>query len=131
MEERFIEFRGGPSRSGAERIKISLDRRGVFNVNHVAVRKLEKPEAVTLLFDIHKRVIGIKPAEPWQPNAFPLRVKNKMKTRCINARSFCKHFDINVHRTIEFNNAKVGEDGILRLNLEDITIIGLEKKKDA
>lgn len=129
-EERFIEFRGGPSRSGAVRIKVSLNARGVFNLNHVAVRKLEQAEAVVLFYDVHKRVIGIKPTEPWQLNAFPLRIKNKMKTRTLNARSFCKHFDIKVHRTIEFNNARLGEDGVMRLNLNDTTVIGKEPNPD-
>lgn len=125
-DERFIEFRGGPSRSGTKRIKISMNHRGVFNLNHVAVRKLEHAEAVTLHYDAHKRVIGIKPAEPWRLNAFPLRVKSKMTTRTLNARSFCKHFDIKVLRTIEFTNARVGDDGVLRLDLNDITVIGKE-----
>lgn len=124
--ERLIEFRGGPSRSGAARIRVTLDSRGVFTLNNIAVRKLENAEAVTFYYDVHKRVIGIKPAEIWRTNAFPLRVRNKMNIRIICAIAFCKHFDIKVTRTIEFNNAKVGEDGVLRLDLNDITVIGKE-----
>ena len=124
--ERLIEFRGGPSRSGAARIRVTLDSRGVFNLNTIAVRKLDNAEAVTFYYDVYKRVIGMKPAEIWRTNAFPVRVLNKMKIRTICAIAFCKHFDIKVTRTIEFNNAKVGEDGVLRLDLNDITVIGKE-----
>ncbi|MDM7921176.1 MAG: hypothetical protein QUS14_02660 [Pyrinomonadaceae bacterium] len=129
MEERFMEFRGGPSRAGAERIKVSLNSRGVFYLNYVGIRKLGNPEAVSLLYDAHKRIIGIKPTEAWRPNAFPLRAKNDKRTHWIGGIPFCRHFDIKVMRTIQFNNARVGDDGILRLNLEDITIIGMEKKR--
>ena len=128
MDERFIEFKGAPSRSGRARPKVTLNHRGVFHMNRTAARKLREADAVTLHFDIHKQIIGIRPADTKMPNAFPLKIKDENLSRVINASSFCKHFDIKVTRTVEFNNAVTDTDGMLRLNLADTTTIGREKR---
>lgn len=125
MEERLIEFKGGPSRPRQKRTRVTLNNRGVFFLNTVAVAALKKAEAVKLFYDPHKQVIGLQPTIGLEPNSFPVRVKDRNLNRTINAVSFCKHFDIKVLRTIEFNNVQTGEDGIMRLRLTDTTIIGL------
>lgn len=129
MDERFIEFKGGPARPRRKRSKVTLNSRGVFLLNSVAASSLKKPEAVKLFYDPHKQVIGLQPATDRESNSFPLRVKDEMMNRTINASSFCKHFDIKLLRTVEFNNPQMGDDGIMRLNLTDTTIIGREPAK--
>jgi len=126
MEERFIEFKGGPRRPRQKRTRVTLNNRGVFFLNTVAVAALKKAEAVKLFYDPHKQVIGLQPTIALEPNSFPFRVKDRNLNRIINAVSFCKHFDIKVLRTVEFNNVQTGEDGIMRLRLTDTTVIGLE-----
>jgi hypothetical protein len=126
MEERLIEFKGGPSRPRQKRIRVTFNNRSVFFLNTVAVAALKKAEAVKLFYDPHKQVIGIQPAIALEPNSFPFRVKDRNLNRTINAAAFCKHFDIKVLRTVEFNNIRTGEDGIMRLRLTETTIIGRE-----
>lgn len=96
----------------------------LFRLNTTAVTALKKAEAVKLFYDPHKQVIGLQPATTLETNSVPLRVKDEALNRTINASSFCKHFDIKVRRTVEFNNVRTGDDGIMRLYLTDTTIIG-------
>lgn len=126
MEERFIEFRGGPSRPRQKRTKVTLNSRGVFWLNQAAAAALETSEAVKLFYDPHKQVIGIQQSAPLEPNSFPMRPKRTDETYTVNAISFCKHFDIKVLRTVEFNNIRTEADGIMRLRLTDTTIVGRE-----
>lgn len=125
MDERLIEFKGGPSRQGRRRPRVTLSSRGVFLLSKAALSALKNPEAVKLFYDPHKQVIGIQAALIREANAFPVRL-HATRNFNVNAPSFCKHFDIKVLRTIEFNNPRVGDDGIMRLNLTDTTIIGRE-----
>lgn len=55
-----------------------------------------------------------RPADTKMPNAFPLKIKDENLSRVINASSFCKHFDIKVTRTVEFNNAVTDASGDLK-----------------
>lgn len=86
--EGFIEFQGGPCRSGRERPRVTLNHRGVFHLNREAAKRLREDDAVTLYFDIHKQVIGLMPAKADRPNAFPLGIKDENLGRVINAISF-------------------------------------------
>jgi hypothetical protein len=129
MDDRLIEFKGAPARPNRKRTRVTLNGRGVFLLNTAAMSALKKSEAVKLFYDPHKQVIGLQPATTFETNSFPLGVKDEAMNRTINASSFCKHFDIKVLRTIEFNNPRVGDDGIMRLNLTDTTIIGREPSK--
>ena len=132
METRFIEFRGGPSRLAGRHKKreprVTLNSRGVFGLNLTAVEGLDNAEAVTLFFDIHRQMIGIKASGKGRSNAFLLKRKKEQLYWSVNARSFCVHFDIRIGRTVSFNNVEIDETGMIRLELANTTIIGRAPK---
>ena len=120
----WTEFQGRPSRSGRDEPRVTLNRRGVFFINRKAFDKLGAPAAVRLFFDENRRRIGLKRADPALRNAFPIRQKDKWQNRVVNASSFCKHYQVNVDRTVLFNEVTLDKDGILCLDLSKTTSIG-------
>lgn len=59
---------------------VTIQKRGLLSLNRAAVSLMvgggsdgEIPEAVELLWDSERRVIGIRPAPLTNPNAYPLR----------------------------------------------------------
>ena len=99
--------------------------RGEIYLNKIAWDALGCPEAVELMFDIGRGVIGIKPVDPWKPNSFPIRHKKGKSGKCIRASPFAVHFAIRPRRTILFNKAEIDEDGVMSLPLESITAVSL------
>ena len=79
-----------------------------------------QPTAVALLFDKVNRVIGVNPASPSMPNAFPVKTKTNGRDCLIRATPFCKHYGITVDTTA-FLNPAIDADGVLRLDLKTTT----------
>ena len=128
MSLHMIEFRGAAGRRRSDgRKRVTMDVRNVIFLSMSVVEMLGSPAAVTFHYDPHKQIIGLTPADPRRPNAFPLRQSDRFRVRLIQARPFCKHFDIKVLRTISFNTIEIdSETGALLLNLTDITYTGRE-----
>jgi hypothetical protein len=128
MSLHMIEFRGSAGRRRSEvRKRVTMDSRNAMFLSPGVVEMLGDPEAVTLQFDPHKQIIGLTPAKPSRANAFPLKRSERFRVRTIQARPFCKHFGIEVLRTISFNTIEIDpETGTLLLDLTDITYTGRE-----
>lgn len=124
MIEHYVEFQGSPNLSNKDDARITLNARRVFLLNKKAFEALEMPAAVTLLFDPHNQIIGLKPADPRKHNAFCIKQKDKWHNRTINASPFCKHFKINVERTVLFNEVDLDNEGMMKLELTKTTSIG-------
>ena len=101
-----------------------MNPKGTILLNHKAVKLLGSPEGVHLFFDHRKSLIGIKPAGTRENAVFPLKPSPKNRHRLIRACSFCRHYNIDVERTIQFNNPELNPEGMLILNLQTITEIG-------
>ncbi len=123
MIKHWMEFQGKPNRMDKDAARVTLSSRGVFLLNAKAFEAMDAPAAVTLLFDENNSVIGLKPADPRRPNAFPVRQKGK-HNHTINASPFCKHFGIKVERTVLFNEVDIVADGVMKLELAKTTSIG-------
>jgi hypothetical protein len=57
-------------------------------------------------------------------NAFPVRQKDKYNNRVIQSLSFCRHFGIDVGRTVLFNEIDIDREGMMRLELNRTQTIG-------
>jgi len=122
---RWTEFQGGPNRVERDAARVTLNARGTLLLNRRAYEALEAPAAVTLLFDEHEHTIGLKPAELLRQNAFPVKQKDKnAHNHIIHASPFCKHFDIRVERTVQFNDVDIDPNGVMKLELHRTSRIG-------
>jgi hypothetical protein len=107
-----------------DQLRVTPNPKGMFLLNRKAYEVMNTPPAVVLLFDENSNVIGLKPAEPSRPNAFPVKTKDKYQNRIIYASPFCKHFKIKVERTVMFYDVDLDNEGILKLPLQKTTAIG-------
>jgi len=128
MSERWMEFQGGPCRARQGEPRVTLSNRGVMLLNKTAYEVLGMPAAVKLLYDEDRRVIGLAPQDIRRPNAFPVRQKDKYYNRVINTNSFCRHFGIDVRRTVLFNEIDIDRDGMMKLELNRTITVGKAAK---
>lgn len=124
MVKRWTEFQGSPNRMDKDAPRVTLNARGILLLNRKAFEAMQTPAAVQLLFDEQESIIGLKSADIRRQNAFPVKQKDKHHNRIIHASPFCKHFGINIQRTVLFNEVDLDNEGVLRLELKKTTSIG-------
>src|ERR1043166_1716535 len=70
----FERFEGQPIIAGQEVLHVTLDKRGMLNMNAFCHRELGKPTAVYLHFSRKEETIAVEPVHSFKgPNAFPFR----------------------------------------------------------
>lgn len=120
MARNWIEFDEPSDRHTTGLLYASLNPKGQILVNAHTFDQMQRPEAVTLLFEPETDSIGLKPASPLMSNAFPLRKNGVSGHRVIFAGRFAKKHDIRVDHTVSFNLVEI-EDGILILSLRNLS----------
>ena len=124
MSERWTEFQGGPNRSGRDEARVTLNGRGVLLMNKTAFEALGSPAAVKLSYEEDRRVIGLKPHDTRKANAFPVKQRDKYSNRSVHLSPFCRHFGIDIRRTVLFNEIDIDREGMMRLELNRTQTIG-------
>ena len=107
---------------------MTLNRSGEILIGARAWAKLNRPKHAVLLYDRVNSLIGILPTSNFTKGAFPLTGKPDEHHRVIRASRFCRHYNIQVDRTIAFIEPKLDPDGTLVLDLKTTTPIGRERK---
>jgi len=126
MYRRWNEFQGAPNKYRKDPPHVTLNEKGVILLNKIAFESFGSPNAVTLLYDRTNGVIGLKPAEPDAPNAFPVKGKQDFQNLVIHGKPFFRHHEIETDRTITFNGVEA-EEGILLLDLATVTSVTKRK----
>ena len=120
----WTKFRGKPnSYLRSDSLRVTMGPRGDIYMNKAGWEALGCPEAVELMFDVGRRVIGLKPVEAWQTDSFPVRHKTRSYGKVIHASPFTVDIRVRPKRTIIFNQAHIDEDGVLSLPLDSITAV--------
>ena len=110
------EFPVGPGDT-ADRLHVTLDRKGTLLLGRPVFERLGEPDAVVLLFDRINSTIGVRPAHIHQPNAYPVLTKPNVTYRLIRANRFCRHYAIRIPNTIAFDKPTIEADKVLVLDL--------------
>jgi hypothetical protein len=128
MDWNWEEFTDGPASGSADRMHITVNRRGCFHLSRRAIERLGEPDSVVLMFDRRRGVIGMVQAPFNKPNAFRLKRKQgkAAASRVVYAANFCRRYAICPDDTIAFNDAKVDKDGVPILDLNEVRSV---KKK--
>jgi len=127
LERHFEKFTGGPTRSLADRIFVSLGSTSRFYLNRNAYRALGRPKAVVLHYSRETNTIAIEPSDPRIAISFPFyEARNGW---VINGAPFCSHFNIKPTGTERFIEPIVGDDGLMRLNLKRTVTVHVRKRK--
>jgi len=79
-------------------------------------------DAVILMYDRRRSIIGVMPSPLHRSHAFPLKKKDgeASRGRMVHAKNFFKHYGINPTETLAFLSPEVNKDGILVLNLNEL-----------
>ena len=98
---------------------VTLNRRGLFYLNHEAVMRLGEPVAVRIMFNKEAGLIGIAAAPLNGKGSFQLRSKHGSESaaRTFIAKSFCTLIGILPERTLFFRDPTI-EEGVLVLDLK-------------
>jgi hypothetical protein len=105
--------------------RVTINKRGVFILNHAAYEALEQTSAVEFLLDSRRGVIGLKQIDPRKKNAFAIKLVDKNRRgRRIHAAAFCRHHRLKFDRTMLFDPVEIDNDGTMVLDLKKIVEVG-------
>lgn len=97
---------------------VTVQKRGMLSLNRAAHALIGAPEFVELLWDDDRKVIGLRPAAPDNPNAYPARPQSAATGKgpiMVAGTVFTRHYEI---PTVESRRWVVSEeDGILCIDL--------------
>lgn len=84
---------------------VTLQRRGTISINRAAFNLMKEPDAVELLWDGDRRLVGFRAAPVDAPNAYPVRAQNQ-KTDAgpflIAGTAFTKYYDIDTSQAVRY-----------------------------
>jgi hypothetical protein len=124
LMKHWTPFPGRPhGRFVTDKARVTISDRGVIYLNELAWIALRRPEAVELMFDKGRRMIGIKETDPLYPTAFPVKPKPGTRGRIISASAFCTHFLIKAMRTGLFNSIEIDDEGMMSLHLDSLSAV--------
>ena len=99
--------------------------RNTFYLNGKAFEVLGAPAAVELMFLGNERIIGLRPVDPTQRNAFRVRQHGKTGNyKRIPASAFCRHIRLDTRRTVLFDQPEIDNDGVLLLDMNSTIGVG-------
>ena len=100
---------------------VTIQRGGAFSLNEAARQLVGSPEAVELLYDRERELIGFRPVAPTSPRAFPVRPQGQnAKTYMVSGRTFAKHYQLDVSKARRY--AVEASNGILVLDLNSDSV---------
>ncbi len=120
LDREWEKFKGGPTIASRDRMHVTLGKKGLLYMNTNTHRIMGRPAAVYLFFNRAKDTIGIQPASPRMPEAFP--IVEKREGYAINAAPFCRHYGINIDKTERFIHPDLDGNGVLQLDLSSTAI---------
>lgn len=121
MNVDFEIFEAGPVVQNFDRAHVTINNRGHIFLNRRALQDIGEPDAVTLMFDRRRSIIGIAPSALHRSASYPLQRKfSNSRGRVVYANNFFKHYSINAAETLAFLSPEVNKDGILVLSLHEV-----------
>lgn len=97
---------------------VTLQKRGLMSLNRAAHALIGAPEFVELLWDAHRRVIGLRPTSSDSPNAYPARPQSAVSGKgpiLVAGSVFTRFYDIPTEQSRRW--VVTAEDGILCIDL--------------
>lgn len=118
----FQRFSRSSARTDTGAKWLSVQGNGSVSVSYSAMKELDLPEAVFLLFDPETHRIAVQPAPKENKDAYPTRLQgrrdNKKGARVISASAFFKFIGVDPNRAVGRYDATV-EDNMLIAQLDE------------
>jgi hypothetical protein len=113
----WVIFEGKPNGTDRGKMRITINHKRDILLNEKAFETIGRPKSVELCYDRKYGIIGLRALNTAPKNAFPLIPCLGSKYRLIHAAPFCKHFKIEIDRTLLFTDPNLDKSGILELDL--------------
>jgi hypothetical protein len=114
-------FDGAPNGARSTNgLRVTLAKTRTIYINFVTFEALGRPDAVELMFDDLRNIIGMRATEPVRQNAFPVKLHTTGRLMRICASAFCTQWGIQPKGTVLFQKAAIGEGGVLELPLDNL-----------
>lgn len=97
---------------------VTIQRKGLFSMNRSAYALIGTPAAVELLWDAERQIIGLRPTEETNPNAYPARPQQPKSDRgpvLVAGTAFTQFYKIDTSQTQRW--VPVEEGGILCVDI--------------
>ena len=117
MERKWVEYGTGPLTSRRGSISASAHAKGMFTFNRKTYEELGRPRAVVILTEEENSVIGLRPADPDQHNAYTVSVSTRGRGFRVACKRFFREFNIKLDCTKRLPTARI-ENGVLILELK-------------
>ena len=105
-------------------VRVTLGR-NTFYLNGKAFEALGSPGAVEMMFEGNERIIGLRPIDPGQRNAFRIRKHGRTGNyKRIPASAFCRHIRLDTRQTVLFDQPEIDNDGVMLLDLNSTIGVG-------
>jgi hypothetical protein len=92
-------------------VRVTLNKRGVFSLNHATYEALDSPGFVELLYDRETKTIGLRKVAENTKHAYPVRTQKNAKSYLVGAKAFAVAYEIEPEGLLAFE--PLIEDGIL------------------
>jgi hypothetical protein len=99
---------------------VTVQRGGALGLNQAAVAALGDPEAVLLLFDREERMIGLRPVDRSEPNAYPVQRQPSGKGAVVTAKAFTQFYGISTEQARRYMAQFYGD--VLGADLKQDTV---------
>jgi hypothetical protein len=77
---------------------VSIQKQGIIRMNTPAFALLGEPEAVELLFDQERQVLGLRAVDPTVEHAYKVRAHSRSSSHLVSGAAFASHYGIDVDR---------------------------------
>lgn len=116
-------YKGVAARRIPETVRSSINPNGEITFDLDTFRKMGEPEAMCLMYDESRRIIGLKPAHPDEPHAVLVRVRHERSNRVVRSMPFLRENGIHLDRTLRFPYSFL-ENNVLILDLRTAVTCG-------
>lgn len=105
----------------------TIQRRHSFSLNRTAYEALGRPAAVELLFDRDDQVLGLRPVDPSERHAYPVRRQQASESYLLAFQAFARYYGIPVGEPRRYEGHM--EDGILVFDLKQEPIPMIDRRR--
>jgi hypothetical protein len=127
IERDFEKFKGGPNVATQNRMHVTVRPKGEIYFNENTHRIMGRPAAVALHYSRKRDAIAIEPADPRDPEHFP--VKAQYQGWRVRAAPFFGNLGMRFENTLQFVRPDVDNDGVLMLELRETVNVTSKKRK--
>jgi hypothetical protein len=108
---------------------VTVQRGGSFALTPVADQLLGRPEAVELMYDRERRVMGFRAVASTIPHGYRVRAQKGSSSRLVSGKAFTRHYGIATDTARRYPATMIGD--VLAVKLNDEAMKTARQTEDA